>query len=613
MVEKEEYKAVQRALAQGWNTWSTRSVLSHIHLPSGLALQLGIKEYRSGFYLGEALIGRQGEDVETVYPGLRTYDGGYTELRITWKNISLRIETGLEGEDFLLLVTPLQNQKKPATLILQAGFLWNRPGYVQREGEALTAFLPQKKLTLFATAPSMREMQVPVPSPYLALSLDREVGLSTQRPRCVEEIRALLDRQRAQALAAKNRYGELGEVYAAIQTCLAWDTIYDPAGERVMSTVSRIWNCNNGGWVLFCWDTYFAAYMAALDNQHLAYANAVEITREKTPAGFVPNVSNGHGFKSLDRSQPPVGSMMVREIYRLHRERWFVEMLFEDLLEWNRWWPRYRLMDGLLAWGSNPYPPVLGYEWETKGVGEFYGTGLESGLDNSPMYDHLPVDPKTHCACLQDVGLNSLYIRDCEALADLAQILGRKAESAELLDRAETFRNRLKALWCEERGIYLNRRTDTGEFSPRLSPTLFYPLLAGVPTAEQARRMVEEHLYNPREFWGEWVLPSISRDDPAYPEQHYWRGRIWAPLNFLVYLGLRRYGLKQACRDLANRSQALLLKEWLSDGHVHENYCANTGLGCNYQYSDRFYHWGGLLGTIALIEQGYLPGPELPL
>jgi alpha-galactosidase/6-phospho-beta-glucosidase family protein len=31
------------------------------------------------------------------------------------------------------------------------------------------------------------------------------------------------------------------------------------------------------------------------------------------------------------------------------------------------------------------------------------------------------------------------------------------------------------------------------------------------------------------------------------------------------------------------------------DGHVHENYCADTGAGCGNENSDAFYHWGGLL------------------
>jgi hypothetical protein len=54
----------------------------------------------------------------------------------------------------------------------------------------------------------------------------------------------------------------------------------------------------------------------------------------------------------------------------------------------------------------------------------------------------------------------------------------------------------------------------------------------------------------------------------------------------------------------------LLLKEWRENGHVHENYNADTGEGRDVRNSDRFNHWGGLLGTVALIEAGVLSAPE---
>ena len=116
--------------------------------------------------------------------------------------------------------------------------------------------------------------------------------------------------------------------------------------------------------------------------------------------------------------------------------------------------------------------------------------------------------------------------------------------------------------------------------------------------------MMAEHFYNPDEFWGEWIMPSISRNDPAYPDQSYWRGRIWAPMNFLVYLGLRLRSAHRRSADLAEKSRRLLLKEWREKGHVHENYSADTGEGCDAHNSDAFYHWGGLLGLIAFIESG---------
>jgi hypothetical protein len=118
--------------------------------------------------------------------------------------------------------------------------------------------------------------------------------------------------------------------------------------------------------------------------------------------------------------------------------------------------------------------------------------------------------------------------------------------------------------------------------------------------------MVDEHLLNPGEFWGEWVIPATPRNDPAFADNTYWRGRIWAPLNFLVYLGLRNYDLPEARKALSEKSKNLLLKSWLSDGYVFENYSAVTGAGDDVGNSDKFYHWGALLGFITLIEEGYI-------
>lgn len=80
-------------------------------------------------------------------------------------------------------------------------------------------------------------------------------------------------------------------------------------------------------------------------------------------------------------------------------------------------------------------------------------------------------------------------------------------------------------LWNEHDGIFENRYWD-GRFSKRLSPTNFYPLHAGIPTTEQVR-MVHEHLLNPEEFWGKYVIPTTARNDPALQDQYYWRGDIW--------------------------------------------------------------------------------------
>ena len=125
--------------------------------------------------------------------------------------------------------------------------------------------------------------------------------------------------------------------------------------------------------------------------------------------------------------------------------------------------------------------------------------------------------------------------------------------------------------------------------------------------------MMREHLLNPEEFGGDWMLPSISRDDPAYTDNVYWRGRIWPPMNFLTYLGLRNYDLPEAREALVESSKNLLLKAWRERSLVPENYNPDTGEGLDVPSSDSFYHWGGLLGLMFLMEKGLVPGPESPL
>ena len=235
-------------------------------------------------------------------------------------------------------------------------------------------------------------------------------------------------------------------------------------------------------------------------------------------------------------------------------------------------------------------------------VGTLQAAKYESGLDNSPMYDDAPFDPAAHQMRFADVGLISLYVADCDALAEIARALGKDAEARELGSRGEKYRSALRTLWDEKAGIFLNKNLDTGAFSHRLSPTNFYPLLARAATAEQAARMVKEHLLNPSEFWGDWVLPSIMRSDPAFRDQDYWRGRVWGPMNYLVYLGLLNYNQPEARKLLAERSLALFETEWKQKGHVHENYNAITGAGDDVRSSDRFYHWGALLGLIDYLE-----------
>lgn len=385
-----------------------------------------------------------------------------------------------------------------------------------------------------------------------------------------------------------------------MKTCLAWDTIYEAEHDRICSPVSRIWNNNWGGYVLFDWDTYFAALMASVENKELAQLNAIAITDEVTERGFIPNFGAANDLKSRDRSQPPVGSFVCMEIYKKWPEKWFLERVYPILLGWNRWFSTHRMTkEGYLCWGSDLFEPVNDMFVECHSIQDWQGAAFESGLDNSPMYDAVPFDEKSHLMQLADVGLMGLYIMDCRNLMEMARILGDDSSVGELAARKAQTETAMETLWDEEFGMFLNRNLADGSLSRRISPTNFYALQSDLVTDTQKRRMME-HFYNPEEFWGDYILPTIARNDPGFPDNNYWRGRIWAPTNFLAYAAMKYAGLKEACNDLAIKSEELILKEWRLHGHVHENYGCADGMGCGLENSDKFYHWGGLLAYIAL-------------
>jgi len=595
------YQAIKKQAIRGWHEWNVRSVLSYVHFPDGLSLNIAVKEYQNGGYLKETLIGRLGKHEEQVVPGLNC--AWYSALELSWRSLRLRVEKAVVNEDLLLLVTPIAGQLFPAMLVLEAGMLWNRPGHITRSGNALQAVACGGVTDVTALGNAASDPNIPAQNAYIALRLDGCCAFITGRARSMDDvIQSVADaRNRAQAVYSRDEAGRMSE---AIACAIAWDTIYDPAGERLITPVSRIWSVGAGGYVLFCWDTYFVGALASTFSKEIAYANLWEITATATRDGFIPNLTYATGQQSLDRSQPPVGSAMALYVYRVFSDRWLLEALYPALKRWNAWFFENRSQaSGALSWGSNPYTPVYGNTWETDGVNARFGAALESGLDNSPMYDDIPFDQATHMLCLEDVGLTGLFIWDCDALSQIADILGQHKDKAVFQSRKERAQDGLAALWDDERGFFYNRRTDTGAFSRCISPTNFYALFSDRVTRAQVEK-ITGHYFNPDEFYGEWMLPSVARNHPAYPQQDYWRGRIWAPMNFLCYLAAVERGANRIRGDIAQKSAKLFLKEWNSRRHVHENYNGDTGEGCDVANSDRFYHWGALLALIWQMEAG---------
>src|SRR5262249_58653347 len=127
----------------------------------------------------------------------------------------------------------------------------------------------------------------------------------------------------------------------------------------------------------------------------------------------------------------------------------------------------------------------------------------------------------------------------------------------------------------KERALHLNRHWD-GRFSRRLSPENFYPLAAGLADGERAKRMIAT-LLDPKKFRGEYPLPAISRDDPAFGAGGPGQGAVWAPMNYLVYLGLKRYGYHAEAAELARKSLAIARSALEKSGRYDDQYSSVDG------------------------------------
>jgi putative isomerase len=588
------YAVLQKRLAYGWNTWSYGSMLTQVLLPEGLAMKVNFRNssigtpYDPNYFLEDITVDKSG----MVRPIAHTFDGSYSELIIdNWYGNSIRIQSAAKGRDIVILVTPIvQSAHVYYDVELQTGMMWNREGNIQRVGEIISATIGTEQHIIRSTQKNIESFHA-YTSPYFSVSGDTTVGFYTGNKMTVSEVVSIVANAKDDYNKYARKFGDKAEAFQGIESVLGWNTLYDAENNRVITPVTRGWNEAWRGYVLFEWDTYFAALLFSLDNKDLAYSAAISVT--KLNKGGSVGFTQMPGGKMSEQSQPPVGSMVCWLLYEKFQEKWFLEEVYDKLLSWNRWWLTNRMNKGFLTWGA---------PWRNA---KKLDVVLESGLDNSPMYEDIEVNSfgEKTLMNLADVGLNSLYTADCKYLSKIAGVLGRTKDENELLKRTKEFGALIDNLWDDQSGMYLNRFLDRPEFSYRLSPTLFYPMIAGVPSAEKASRMLKEHYYNPKEFYGTYIIPSISRNDKSF-NNDYWRGAIWGPMNYLVYLGLKNYD-KKAASELADKSYEMYSQAWKNHHYVFENINSVKGVSVedNKLNADPYYHWGALMGLMKFTEE----------
>ncbi|HTJ79855.1 MAG TPA: trehalase family glycosidase [Rariglobus sp.] len=383
--------------------------------------------------------------------------------------------------------------------------------------------------------------------------------------------------------------GAWGDFLGAIADNLNNTRLYASDNHKVAHTVTRAWVPKNepNASPYFCWDSFFNGLLSCIDDPVAARDTVRAVLAGAQPDGFVPNFSHwntGRKVVSANRSQPPVGAMCVWKMHQHRPDLNFLREVYPKLAAWHAWWftARDGNHDGLLEWGGDI--PLF-----------------ECGWDDSPQFTGTKKIGNTLNA--DAVDLNSLYTADAQYLAKIADVLGLTKEAQAYREESTTMIKRINdRLWNEELGVYCSRFWDAdgkpGAFLTRITPMNFYPLIAGAADEARGRRVLAL-MTDPKKFWGEWILPTVAYDDPFYPQQAYWRGKVWAPVNYLVFQGLKRYGSPEQIAHFGERSVELFMRNWNQDRVCGENYLSTTGEQ-QAQRSDPHYTWGALLCMVGL-------------
>ncbi len=317
------------------------------------------------------------------------------------------------------------------------------------------------------------------------------------------------------------------------------------------------------------WDSCFAAIVWRRFNPARSRAELETLLRASRPDGFVGHVVFWEGRVSLwrslyynvaSRSAPMTGTIQP------------------PLLAW-----AWRIAVG----DPSDEPRIAGHHEWLRANRDLDGDGLlwlvqpdESGLDSSPKYDpewgwraHARLGFPLLVARNRRFGWDARRIRDaggpvlCEVVTNVLWGLARLAAGEQSITPALVDR-----LWDERRGMFLDE-AQPGGLRPDVETWAALAPLA-LPDLPEAigRRLVDEHLLDPKRFWLPVPPPSVAATEPSFEpgrgpgwKRRYWRGPTWVNAAWMLWIGMLRLGYEEEARHMADVLAATVMREGLRE------------------------------------------------
>ena len=303
-----------------------------------------------------------------------------------------------------------------------------------------------------------------------------------------------------------------------------------------------------GAWL---WDSALHAIAYRHIDPELARDQIRVMLAQQMPDGMLPDAIFDEGVVTeIDHpihgrvTKPPILAWSVLKIHETEPNLDFLKEVYEPLKRENQWWFEQNDTDedGVVEY-THPY---------------------SSGLDDSPLWDvGMPV---------VSPDINTYLQIQMTSLGRIAEAIGRIDEARAWQDKAADLTDRIISnLWDEESGIF--RAMYDKKTVPVLTPFNLLPLWTG-QLPEKFNRRIIEHLRNPDEFMGRFMLPTVAYKEQMYDPHKMWRGPVWANINYFFIEALQNIGRS----DLAAELREQTLEMITSQPGISEYYDSVTGI-----------------------------------
>ncbi len=301
---------------------------------------------------------------------------------------------------------------------------------------------------------------------------------------------------------------------------------------------------------LWLWDNAMHSLAYRHADMELARNQIRAILANQLDDGMLPDAIFDEGVvASIDHpiyaevTKPPILAWAAMKLHQTAPDLEFLREIYVPLVRWNAWWFSMNDddVDGLAQY-NHPY---------------------SSGMDDNPTWDYgMPVESPD---------LNTYLCIQMQSLALMAEELGLDDDGAMWRRRSKAIvRRMIEDLWDEEAGLF--RPSCEGSPVPVVSPICLLPLWTGELPESMNERLIS-HLTNPEEFWGDFPIPSVARNDPHYEPTVMWRGPVWLNVNYFFVEALQRVGEHELARKLLEATLALVTR----NRSIYEYYNSLTG------------------------------------